>query len=253
MLIRYNSLSYKVQRCAEDPAILITTYEGTHNHPLPAAATAMASTTSAAASMLLSGSTSSVPSFSDPLLSNYLSYTNHLSNHTTNVYPSHTLYTSPSYPTITLDLTKPTPSHAAALPTFNPYNTKMTLNHNLGLLGQPYCPSGSTSAPLFRPEQSVLTDTLAKAITTNPNFQSVLAAAIMSYVGGEEAKSQVPGNDLMSLDHGLKWGEHLALGTKHSNDTNVTRVSQDFVTQSGSLFLDPSASMDKSKYLRADK
>jgi hypothetical protein len=95
----------------------------------------------------------------------------------------------------------------------------------------------------------VLTDTLAKVIATNPNFQSVLAAALTSYVGGEEAKCQAPRNNL-SLDHGLKWGEHLALGTKNSNDANVTGVPQDFVTRSVSLLSDPNALTDKSKYLR---
>lgn len=80
----------KVQRSAEDISVLVTTYQGKHNHPLPPAAMPMASTTSAAASMLLSGTMSS----SDhqgvrPPNSNILSH-------------------SAPFPTITLDLTQGT-------------------------------------------------------------------------------------------------------------------------------------------------
>lgn len=255
----------QVQRCADDMSILITTYEGTHNHPLPISATAMASTTSAAASMLMSGSSTSW----SPLIGSLPSSSSipasasntHALNFNTPNPRSHPFYLSnptfsstPSHPTITLDLTSPpqttpqasqlnrfssnfsTPTHrystsfnfssttsesssSTSLQTsWNPngsylnYATSQAYNKSpMGSLG---LVSSSQQDSLYQSylqkitnpmgTQHVLTDTLAKVITSDPSFQSALAAAITTYVG-EGPNAAQKGGDGPGL--GLKWGD----------------------------------------------
>lgn len=203
----------QVQRCAEDRSILITTYEGTHNHPLPPAAMAMASTTSAAANMLLSGS---MPSADGLMSTNFLARA--MLPFSSNMA---TISASAPFPTVTLDLTAQNPN--AAMPNYHQrinqpnapfqFPSPAGLNHPnfVNSMSAPQMPqvlgqhlynqskfSGLQVSQDNIHHPSISHDTLSAAtaaLTADPNFTAALAAAISSIIGGSHPNN---GNSPMS-------------------------------------------------------
>lgn len=209
-------LIFQVQRCMDDMSILITTYEGSHNHPLPPSAAAMASATSAAAAMLSCGSSAtSLPSSSSP--NNMFGYSGNLNSQN---YPRATISSSQSHPTVVLDLTPPNHATKFASSLFPaPHSSQKSFNFDrsnplqIGWDPPRFPAMNSADAALFsgvRAAQAANDRKIAAAttaITHDPNFRSALAAAITSFVGSNNGSSNNVGGRNSGMDFLLNFSQ----------------------------------------------
>lgn len=201
-------------------SILITTYEGNHNHPLPLSATAMASITSAAASMLQSQSISSSQpgingtSVSSPITSSVVNLNGLNFNFSQNsgpysqyYFPNSSISNSNSHPTITLDLTS-LPANSSNFTRFSNVPKYSSTCLNFSSSSSPYNLEGSNT------QTSWNTSHLMFGAFPNHNYNNTFVGPLNLGIRQNQSYMQMSNNQIPSQSHQQSLSDTITAATK---------------------------------------